>query len=49
MDLNELFFIILGTLVMTLCVEMPMKNLKNVVFKEATVRTNHTIVEKKSE
>jgi hypothetical protein len=37
-DLDELLFILLGSLTLTLCIEMPVKNLRKMFLKDKTLK-----------
>lgn len=48
-DFNELIFILLGTLALTLCVEMPVKNLRNAFCKGEAVKNSNKMLESKTQ
>lgn len=48
-DLNELLFIIAAALLLTLCIEMPVKNLRNSFARERQLKTPAKLLEKKLE
>lgn len=48
-DFNELIFITSGALLLTLCIEMPIKNLRNANFKDKTLIKSDKMLAKKIE
>lgn len=48
-DLNELIFIVAAALLLTLCIEMPVKNLRNSFARERQLKTPAKLLEKKIE
>lgn len=48
-DLNELLFIVTAALLLTLCIEMPVKNLRNSFARERQLKTPAKLLEKKIE
>lgn len=49
MDFNELIFILLGSLALTLTVELPVKNLRHAIFKRKAVMNTDQIFKNKVE